>query len=155
MKKILNAAGIGLVEVMLGFGLIGAGAFVILNGVDFISEKKSIVDRRASMEGGVRGLVESIRANIAMEKVDFNGEDFLSKTTLPEVTEQLKLCWYKDGIIPIEQFPNCPGRIGYVITTLKTGPLDLRGLYKVTIRLTHSELIPGEFKQYEFVVKDP
>lgn len=156
MKKFfITQKGFGLVEVMIGFAILGVGTFIALQGIDFIDKKKVLIDREATQEGLLTGLIESIRINIAMEKIDFNAENFLQNTTYDAVHSSLQLCWVHDGIIPLETFPQCPGRIGYVVTPLKMGPLELRGLYKVTVRMTHAELYPNTFKQYEFIVKDP
>lgn len=156
MKKFfVTQKGFGLVEVMIGFAILGVGTFIALQGIDFIDKKKVLIDREATQEGLLTGLIESIRINIAMEKIDFNAENFLQNTTYDAVHRSLQLCWVHDGIIPLETFPKCPGRIGYVVTPLKMGPLELRGLYKVTVRMTHAELYPNSFKQYEFIVKDP
>lgn len=156
MKTLFKSEkGVGMVEVLMGFALAGVGAFIILNAVDYLGEKKSIVDKNASMENLLTGLMESIRSNIVMEKVDFEADEFLNHTTYEAVEESLKLCWVNDGLLPKEEYPDCPGKIGYVVTPMKAGNMEFRGLFKVTIRLTHKELFPGQFKQYEFIVKDP
>lgn len=156
MKTLIRSQkGLGMVEVLMGFALAGVGAFIILNAVDFLGEKKAIVDKSATMENLMTGLMESVRSNIAMEKVDFQSEDFLNHTTYEAVENSLKLCWVNDGIIPVEEYPGCPGKLGYVVAPMKAGNMEFRGLYKVTVRLTHKELFPGQFKQYDFIVKDP
>ncbi|MCM2348888.1 MAG: hypothetical protein NDI69_02635 [Bacteriovoracaceae bacterium] len=156
MKTLFKSEkGVGMVEVLMGFALAGVGAFIILNAVDYLGEKKSIVDKNASMENLITGLMESIRSNIVMEKIDFEADEFLNHTTFEAVEESLKLCWVNDGILLKADYPDCPGKIGYVITPMKAGNMEFRGLFKVTIRLTHQELFPGQFKQYEFIVKDP
>lgn len=156
MKKFfITQKGFGLVEVMMGFAILGIGTTIALQGIDFIENKKVMIDREATQEGLLTGLIESIRANVAMEKVDYAADEFLNNTTYEAVHKSLQLCWVHDGIIPLETFPKCPGRIGYVVSPLKMGPMELRGLYKVTVRMTHSELYPNTYKQYEFIVKDP
>lgn len=156
MKSLMNnQKGFGLLEVLIGFGILSIGAFIILQGLDFIDDKQNVVNQGAAQESMVSGIVESVRANISMEKIDFEPQDFLGNTTYDSVHSSLKLCWIKDGIIPLETYPECPGRMGYVVTPLKIGSLELRGLHKVTLRITHKELFPNQFKQYEFIVKDP
>lgn len=150
-----NQHGVGMVEVLMGFALAGVGAFIILNAVDYLSEKKAVVDKNATMENIITGLMESIRSNIIMEKIDFQPEGFLDHTTFEAVHENLQLCWVNDGIIPVKEYPGCPGRVGYVVTPMTAGSMEFRGLFKVTVRITHTELFPGQFKQYEFIVKDP
>lgn len=156
MKTLLKSQrGVGMVEVLMGFALAGIGAYIILNALDYLSDKKTVVDKNATLENIVTGLMESIRSNITMEKIDFQPEGFLDHTTYEAVHENLQLCWVNDGIIPIKEYPGCPGRVGYVVTPLPIGGLISRGLFKVTVRVTHTELFPGQFKQYEFIVKDP
>lgn len=156
MKKItLNQTGFSMVEVLVAIAILGMGITIALNGINFIGDKKDSIDRGATQEGLLTGLIESIRLNIAMEKVDFDAEAFLQNTTYKDVHNSLRLCWVHDGIIPVETFPECPGRIGYVVTPLKVGPLEMRGLYKITVRMTHAELFPDVYRQYEFIVKDP
>ena len=156
MKKFLHSEkGFGILEVIIGLALLGTGAYLVLTGLDFIGEKKNVADKNASVENMLAGLIESVRSNISMEKVDFNATEWLALSTPEGVKNSLKMCWVKDGLLPIDIYPDCPGRLGYVVTPMKTGSLELRGLYKVTIRLTHDELFPREFKQYDFIVKDP
>ena len=155
-KLFLNQKGFGLLETMIGFAIMGIGTFLILQGLDYFDDSKTKVDKNISMENMLSNIIESVRVNIVLEKVDFKAEEtFLANTNIADVKSSLKLCWVKDGIIPQNNYPNCPGKIGYVSVPLKVGTLTLRGLYKVTVRLTHDELFPGQFKQYEFIVKGP
>lgn len=153
MKAYLQK-GIGIIEVMVAVGISGVGLLIIMNGIDFLSSKKTVVDKNATLEFMVSGIIESIRSNISMEKLDFKPHEFLERTNFDEVEASLNLCWVKDGMIPRDAYPNCPGKMGYVVTPFRVGSLELRGLYKVTLRLTHAELFPNEYRQYEFVVKD-
>ncbi len=150
-----NQRGIGMLEVLIGFGLLGVGSVIILNGVDFIGEKKEVIDKAAIQESLITSLLESIRANVAREKIDFAPNDFLNRNTYASVQESLRLCWVNDGFVPLEAFPECPGRVGYIVTPLRIGSMEYRGLHKVTLRITHKELFPKTYQQYEFIVKDP
>lgn len=151
---ICSSKGLSLIEVITGFALAGSGAFLILNGVDYLDRQKSSMDKSASQEAIISGLVESIRANISMEKIDFVPKDFLNAQEVADLEPYLKLCWLNDGVVPIEEFPTCQGKLGYVVYPLKIGNLEYRGMYKVTIKLTHQTHFPGSFKQYDFIVKD-
>ncbi len=156
MNRILTQKGFGLLETMIGFAIMGVGTFLILRGLDMFDDSKVRTDKSINLENTLSNILESVKANIILEKVDFQAEEaFFIHTTYQDVKNNLKLCWVKDGVITLEDYPNCPGRIGYVVTPLKVGTLSLRGLYKVVIRLTHDELYPGSFKQYEFIVKGP
>jgi hypothetical protein len=162
MKQILkNNLGFGILEIMISAGLVGVGLYVVMSGVDFLSDNKTAVDKNIEMEQLISGIVENVRANIVMEKVDFAVDTttkenlFLLNSTPQGVKDSLKLRWTKEGIIPADQCQDCPGRIGYVVTPYKSGSLTIRGLYKVTIRMTHDQMFPGQFKQFDFIVKGP
>ena len=154
--KLLKEKGFGMVEVLMSFAILGAGIYTIMAGLDFLESKKANTDKNVSMELLVSSVVESIRSNIIMEKVDFDASaSWLANTTYNDVTDSLKMCWNERGIFPATSQPDCPGRIGYVVAPFKTGNLEIRGLYLVTIRLVNTKLFPNEFKQYEFIVRGP
>jgi hypothetical protein len=162
MKKMMNNnRGFGLMEIMVSAGLVGVGLYVVMSGVDFLSDNKTAVDKNIEMEQMISGIVENVRSNIVMEKVDFAVDPttkenvFLLNSTPQAVRDSLKLRWTKEGITSAENCQDCPGRIGYVVTPYKSGSLTLRGLYKVTVRMTHDKMFPNEFKQFEFIVKGP
>lgn len=156
MKWIKNQVGFGMVEVLISFAILGAGVFTIMEGLDYIETKKTTTDKNVSLENMLSSIVDSVRANIIMEKVDFQAtQNWLSNTTHQTVKDSLKMCWVKDGLIPIANYPNCPGRLGYVVTPLRVDTLELRGLYSVTVRMTHDELFPSTFRQYQFIVRGP
>lgn len=151
---VCSEQGLSLIEVITGFALAGAGALLIMNGIDFLQQKKSNIDTSANQDAIVSGLVESIRSNIMMEKIDFNPQEFLSAKDVKDLEPHLKLCWMNNGIVPLEEFPTCSGKLGYVVYPLKVGNFEYGGMYKVTIKLTHETLFPGNIKQYDFIVKD-
>lgn len=157
MKKILkNSVGFGVLEIMISLGILGVATYAILNGLDFLTSSKQNVEKKVYLENILSNIVESARANIAMEKVDFDADNtFLKNSVYEDVRNSLNLRWVKDGIVRASDCPNCTGRIGYVVTPLKTTSLEFRGIYKVTVRVTHDEEFPGEFKQYDFIVKGP
>lgn len=162
MKQLLkNNFGFGILEIMVSAGLVGVGLYVVMSGVDFLSDNKTAVDKNIEMEQMISGIVENVRSNIIMEKVDFAVDPttkenlFLLNSTPQAVKDSLKLRWTKEGIIPADQCPDCPGRIGYVVLPYKSGSITMRGIYKVTIRMTHDQMFPNQFKQFDFIVKGP
>lgn len=156
MKWLKAQAGFGLVEVLVAFGILGGGLYTIMEGLDFLEKKKVSTDKNVAVENMLSSIVETVRANIILEKVDFQGNTtWMNNTTHQAIKDSLKMCIVKDGLIPISYYPNCPGRIGYVVTPMKTGNLEFRGLYQVTIRMTHDELFPGKSRQYQFIVRGP
>jgi hypothetical protein len=156
MNWLKKQAGFGMVEVMVSFALLGAGIFTIMEGLDYLEREKTITDKNVSMENMLSSIVDSVRSNIIMEKVDFQAtSNWLNNSTAQAVKDSLKMCWVKDGLIPIANYPNCPGRLGYVVSPMTIGILEVRGLYFITVRMTHDELYPNNFKQYQFIVRGP
>jgi hypothetical protein len=156
MKWWKNQKGFGVVEVLVSFALLGGGVYTIMQGLDYIEKKKTVTDKNVSLENMLASIMESVRSNIIMEKVDFQAyETWLSNTNYTSIKDSLKMCWVKDGLISIDKYPDCPGRLGYVIAPMKTGNLEFRGLYFVTVRMTHDELFPNTWKQYQFIVRGP
>lgn len=157
MNKILKSTlGFGFVEILVSFALLGVASYAIFTGIDYITSSKSAVDQSVSLGNMIMSVVESVRANIIFEKIDFQAEQtFLNNTTYQAVKDSLKMRFTKDGILSEADCPNCAGRIGYVVTPYKVGNLEMRGLYKVTIRMTHDELFPNNFQNYEFIVRGP
>jgi type II secretory pathway pseudopilin PulG len=156
MRFFYDQKGFTFIETLVGFAILGAATYAIMTGLDQIEQNKNKTDKNVSLENLISSVVEASRSNIIMEKVDFQAnETFLLNTTYQAVKDSLKMCWVNDGLIPIDQGMNCQARLGYVVTPLKTGNLEQRGLYQVTIRITHDELFPNQFRQYQFIVRGP
>lgn len=156
MNILKNQRGFGMIEVLISFAILGAGMYTIMEGLDYIENKKNASNKDVALESMLSSVVESIRSNIIMEKVDFQAsQTWLNNSTHQAIKDSLKMCWNADGLIPIENYPNCPGRMGYVVSPMKTGNLEFRGLYQVTIRLTHDEQFPGRSREYQFIVRGP
>lgn len=156
MKILRNKKGFGIVESMIALGLVGVGTYFIMQGLDMFDSSKVKTDTSINLESTLNSVLESVKSNITMEKVDFQAEEkFFAHTTYKEVKKNLALCWFKDGLTSAANSPDCQSRIGYVVAPLMVGNLPIRGLYKVTIRMTHDELFPNSFRQYEFIVKGP
>lgn len=154
-------AGFGMIEVLVSFAILGAGIFTIMEGLDYLEKKKTLTDKNVTLENMLGSIVDSVRANIVMEKVDFQAGDpafaqnWLSHSTHQAIKDSLTMCWVNDGLISITNYPNCPGRLGYVVSPMRIDNLQLRGLYYVTVRMTHDVLFPNTFRQYQFIVRGP
>lgn len=147
--------GFGVIEIMISIALLGAGSYLVMNGLSLMTDSKKEIDGSIALNSVVSNIVESVRLNVAMEKIDFQAEKFLNPTRLGEVNSLLKSCWNRSGIYEPKSGEICEGRIGYVVTPYKVGPMTLLGLYQVTIRVTHVSLLPRRFKQFEFIVRGP
>jgi type II secretory pathway pseudopilin PulG len=154
MSIIKNHKGFGILESIIAMALFGAGIYIVLNGIDVISSSKDKASEKMDLEKIISSSFEQIRSSIQSEKIDFKAsENFLSKSTYSEVQESLVLRWNKNGITTIDGCSTCKGRMGYVVTPYQIGNLTFRGMYKVTLRVTHEVLFPNEFREYQFIVK--
>jgi len=157
IKRILNnARGFSILEAVVGMGILGIGVYVMTSGMDYLSGAKGKADTEIVLEKMVSSIVEGVRSNIAVEKIDFKGASkFLALTNFNDVNDSLEMRWNKKGIMTRDVCEGCPGRIGYVITEYTVGTQKYRGLYQVTVRFTHKDLFPNRFKQYRFIVRGP
>lgn len=156
MKSLFSQRGFGLLEVLVATALLGGGIYTIMAGLDYIEKNKTVTEKNVTLENTISSIVESVRANIVMEKIDFQASTtWLNNTTFEDIKNSLKICWDRNGMTPLEPGGDCPGRIGYVVTPMKTGNLEIRGLYHVTVRVVHSELFPGRSREYQFIVRGP
>lgn len=152
MKKI---AGYSLVEALLMSGLLiviflafgqGVGALLDISRTTVlgVSAERSVVEVAESIKAGV----ENYQLNFAMIKGGANPEreEVLDIDKLSMAWDLNKTCSLKSPDCP----DSLPGRYGYLIQ-----PFDeFRGLYKVTVRMTHEKWkVSGEkFKDFVFVV---
>lgn len=150
MKFIFNNKGFSLVEIIVSLGVLGATVFLGTMALKNISVTEKEVRNDTTLDNTVHSLVGAIRSNILMQKVNFNAQTFLETTSVDKVKEILPLAWNHSIIVPKEECPDCPGRIGYVVTP--PNETIYRGLYQVTIRVTHEQLFPGSYKTYTFLV---
>jgi len=153
MKR--SQRGFGILEIMISMGLLGVGVYFVINGFSIITDSKKDVDESLALDTMVTNLIESIRINVAMEKIDFQPDEFLRPTRLEDVNALLKSCWGRAGIYTPAPQDKCKGRVGYVVTPYKVGGMTLLGLYRVTVRVTHETALEGRFKQFEFIVRGP
>jgi hypothetical protein len=152
IKLIKNDSGFSIIEAVVALGIIGIGAYGLLEGLDSITSSKTKVDESIGLEIILAAVVDEVRSNITREKVDFKAhENFLSLTNIDDVKDSLKMGWNKNGI-QVDCI-NCAGKFGYVVSPYKVGTLLYRGLFEVSIRVTHDKLFPNRFKQYRFIVR--
>lgn len=155
-KLIKNSKGFSIIEAVVAMGILGVASYGVLEGLDQINSSKTKAVNQMNLEVTLSAIVDEVRSNIAREKIDFKAyENFINLSNYEEVRESLYMRWNKSGVMTQDACSSCKGRIGYVVTPYKVGSLTYKGLYEITIRVTHDELFQNRFKQFNFIVRGP
>ncbi|MBS1971629.1 MAG: prepilin-type N-terminal cleavage/methylation domain-containing protein [Bdellovibrionales bacterium] len=145
--KLNNQSGYTFIEVLLSLGLLSIVMFAFIGG--FISLKGSSRDSLvlSSSERQVDDIAENIKASIENYQVNFNYKTG-KETAL--TLDNLPMAWDIGVLSTRAECPDCAGTYGYIIQPLE----QFRGLYQVTLRMTHkSWAVKGEkYRDYVFVV---
>ncbi|MEK2690514.1 type IV pilus modification PilV family protein [Bdellovibrio sp. GT3] len=135
-----------IVEALVALGLISvigltfAGGMVSLRNTSKASLMASATDRQVS------DIAENIKAGVQDYQVNFNYDQTKIDDFLPP--ENLPMLWDVGMVAERGNCDKCRGSYGYIIQ-----PYEIyRGLYLVTLRMTHSSWAPEKFRDYTFVV---
>ncbi len=135
----LNQSGMSIVEVLFAsFALMIVFLAAMSFAVD-IKKRTINISSKRSYVSEYEKIANLIISDPKLFKVSFDPSE-TTRCNLLDVAK-LPIAWDQKDVYELEDCPNCPGRIGYVIQ-----PYDiptLRGVYKVTFRLTHTTLTQG------------
>lgn len=137
--------GFTLVEALVATGIIVIGGMALVEGLSSIRNISTNTQLLSSTEKQINEIAENIRGSLSNYQINFNYTDSDRESILN--AENLPMAWDVGVITTPEKCGTCQGRFGYIIQ-----PLDLfRGLYNVTIRMTHKSW-SEPFRDYQFVV---
>ena len=125
-----NDSGMSLIEVMVGFAVLGIIITIVTSGLGTWFGTLNKVKTTEQGNEMVTSIMESLVHNSRYYQANFAGPD-----SLPEFDpNNLPMAWSKTGInVPVEQCPKCNGRYGIRMWALE----DYRGLYMMEITMTH------------------
>ncbi|WP_413578449.1 hypothetical protein ACLVWU_07915 [Bdellovibrio sp. HCB290] len=139
-------SGQSIVEALVALGLISiigltfAGGMVSLRKTSKASLMASATDRQ------VNDIAENIKAGVQDYQVNFNYDQTKIDDYLP--VDNLPMLWDVGRVAERGNCETCKGSYGYIIQ-----PYEIyRGLYLVTLRMTHESWLPDKFRDYTFVV---
>lgn len=143
----LNNQGTTIVEAMVGFGLVAAMGAAFVGGMVALRNTTRDTVLMSESERQVNDIAENIKAGVESYQVNFNYD--LNANEALEVAK-LPMAWDSGVVAPKKMCQECAGTYGYIIQPYE----DYRGLYKVTLRMTHRTWISkGEpFRDYNFIV---
>jgi prepilin-type N-terminal cleavage/methylation domain-containing protein len=141
MKKMINK-GFSLVELMVSVAIFGT-VVVIYIGItkNFYQSNKGILETTV-VNNYVNGIYNNIQSNIELYQVSYDSSKFRNMTSALSLQQNLPIAWDATKLEDVTSCPLCPGRMGYIIEPV----IGYRGLYKLTIRVTHPKIIG--FKDY-------
>ena len=141
-----NQKGFSLVEVLVASGVMGALIYVFGSGSAFLSSKNKNLEELMLMERHVNSLYENIQSNIDVYQITYDPTNFNNNADPTKIAKYLPIAWDMKKLTTVSSCKSCPGRMGFIIVPLQ----GYRGLYKLTIRVTHPK-IPN-FKDYSFLI---
>lgn len=143
-----NENGSILIDILLAMSVIGVVAYTSASGLSQIELAMNSISTKQSLGTEVNELVESIRNNLESYQINYNfipdGTSVYKNAELD--LQNLPMAWDSGIQAPIDQCTTCRGRFGYSIQPYER----FRGLYIVTIAVTHTEW-PNP-KKFQFVV---
>lgn len=145
-------------EVMVATAILGSIIYSFTGSSRYIDRnvkktQNDIVTRRAVLD-----LYESVRSTGATFQVTTDPTRFKAMTSKDELLKELPIAWNEDGMVDADKCAassttgtcdHYKGRMGFVIEP-HPNP-TFRGIYKLTIRLVHKDLIEN-FEDYEFII---
>ncbi|AHZ85225.1 hypothetical protein Bb109J_c2537 [Bdellovibrio bacteriovorus] len=158
MKVASNQKGMSILEVLLGLAMITLVGSFFISGI--LSMKKVAMDSgtKNSLYKQINDVIENIRPNVRMYQINYFTTDKERENALNP--GDLPMAWGNGMMSTAKDCPGCPGRYGFVIQAYP----GMKGLYLVTVRLTHRDWAQGEkaavagdaksygYVDYQFVV---
>ncbi|QLY26993.1 hypothetical protein [Bdellovibrio sp. KM01] len=141
-----QSKGQSIVEALVALGLISViglaftGGLVQLRNTSKSSLLASATDRQVS------DISENIKAGVQDYQVNFDYDPSQIDTYL--ALNNLPMQWDVGRVAAKGQCDTCQGTYGYLIQPYE----KYRGLYLVTLRMTHKSWLPEKFRDYTFVV---
>jgi hypothetical protein len=140
----LNNKGQSILESLVGLGLIVVVGFALVSGILALRKTSKGTVNLSATERQINDIAENIKAGVENYQVNYNYKDDIDVLLNPK---DLPMRWDIGVAVPKKQCPDCYGSFGYVIVPYE----KFRGLYKVTLRMTHKNWTEP-YRDYVFVV---
>lgn len=131
----------------MSMGMLGVATYLLIGSSQVLQKQNKDIRESVAMERFTNLYYDRINSNINLYKITYDPTNFLDAVTPTEIENNLPLAWNANLMTDKDKCTNCKGRMGYVIVPVD----DYRGLYRLTIRFTHTERIKG-YKDYTFLI---
>ncbi len=158
-KNLLSAKGVTLMEAIVASAVLVTMALALSSL--FLQEQKGLkqLSGTSSKESIIQNFIFDMIESIAHQQINYRDSQEVNEegkkfTDIRLDPKNLQFVWDEGRIARPQDCPACKGRLGFIIQPL-TG---FRGLYLVTLRVTHPTLISNKdglgFADYQMVVRD-
>ncbi|WP_413578453.1 hypothetical protein ACLVWU_07935 [Bdellovibrio sp. HCB290] len=145
-SKYTNNHGQTIIEALVALGLISVIGLTFAGGMANLYKTSQSSLMAGSTDRQVSDIAENIKAGVQDYQVNFNYDQTKIDDFLPP--DKLPMLWDIGRVAERGNCDTCQGSYGYIIQ-----PYELyRGLYLVTLRMTHKSWAPEKFRDYTFVV---
>lgn len=146
MSHVRNQHGFSIVENLVALSLMVTSGLAIMTSILVVRGVGMEIETKSSEEKQILQIVENIRTSpenyqVAFLTGDLDKEQILRPETLP-------MAWGNNMVAEASKCAACPGRFGYVVQPFS----GMRGLYLVTLRMSHESWKDPNYKDFEFVV---
>ncbi len=136
---IRNRRGSSFVELLISGAIVLAAFVGTMSFVVNVKNKTQLMLSKRSRSVQLQKVAQMILADPKLFKVNFDPSETATCQALE--TDSLALGWDDTRIANVEDCIGCKGRLGYVIQPFPL--LSVRGVYIVTIRVTHPKITAG------------
>ncbi len=149
-KPLLNQKGVTLLEIMFALGILIVGTYLTVEGLDKITDLSSDTRNMSTTERQVAMIVDNIRTGLGQYQINYNFSPEAKQAALN--VNDLPMEWDAGVVRNVTntcktQKKCLAGRYGFVVQPME----EPRGLYSVTLRMTHREW-KEPFRDYTFLV---
>jgi prepilin-type N-terminal cleavage/methylation domain-containing protein len=138
--------GFSFVEVTVAAAILSMAIVAFMGSTNFFNKRTKDSQESILISNYVGGIYNSIQSNLDLYQVTYDSKDFYDTTSPEKLQEKLPLGWDSTQISKKETCSGCVGRMGYIIEPIS----GYRGLYKLTVRVTHPK-IEG-FRDYTMIL---
>jgi type II secretory pathway pseudopilin PulG len=150
-----NQRGFSLVQGLVAMGILSGAMYLFMTGQKQISDELYSEKNKVYAEVMVNGLIQNLKNNLPAYARNYRGQQIflpLSEQPASDIETKLSYAWKEDRLVPKDQCPTCPGRLGFSI--MPVADASMRGLYQVVVLLTHPKVFGEQVRRYEFIVSE-
>lgn len=143
-RRLRTQQGFAIVENLLAVAIVAIGSYFILTSASVFKQMSTTVETESAEDKQVLQIIENIRSSPESYQIAFIDSE---QRDLVLGVDKLPMAWSNQVVATAETCPECPGRFGFMMQPFS----GMRGLYIVTLRMTHKSWIES-YKDFEFVV---
>lgn len=138
----LNNKGFTLLEVIVTAGIISFIAVAMASGVIHFIKLNAKTKISGVTYKQANNVFENLKSNLRDYQINFNPNPDTKDSMLNVAT--LPLAWDASTLTTVANCKDCPGRLGYIVQ-----PTTEKGLYLLTVRMTHETWGDGNYKDFK------